>query len=184
MSTDPLTITQGAGEGAGAPPAPDLGGQPLEPPASLDEVSAEQVAQFEGSTAARLRAKTAELENRTKQFDVPPEDVWNGELVLLAKPCKLRQGQTGLQLIAECTADVLVMDGGALRPVAEVAGSGGLSGWEGVGRLMGVGEAEKVSVGQIITKVCSSDDVVGAWGDKLVGWILGRRSAIERALGE
>lgn len=144
-------------------------------------VTADVVASFGGTVKDRMRAKRVALERRTRQFPMPPTDVWGDDLVLVAKPVDLVDGMTNVEVIAESTHDVLLRDDtGAMRSVPE--------GWAGVGRLMGVvsddPDGPPVSVGQIILAVCSSKAIVGALADDLVGFTLGRRSRIAEALGE
>lgn len=142
-------------------------------------VTPDAIAEAEGTLAARLRAKRDELQQRTKRLKVPPDDVWNGELVLVAKPVRLRDNMSNVALISEATEQLLILnaDTGEYEPVED--------GWEGIGQLMGVsGAGEKVTIGEIITAVCSSADVAGRLAENILSFILGRQSQIEQALGE
>lgn len=144
-------------------------------------VTPDVVAAFGGTTAARMRAKHSQLRARTREFPMPPADVWGDDLVLVAKPVKIEDGMTNVEVIAEATTEIRLRgDDGQLRAVPED--------WAGLGRLMGVvsddPDGPPVSVGQIITAVCSSREIVGALADDIIAFTLGRRSRIAQALGE
>lgn len=141
-----------------------------------DVVDAEQVAEAEGSLAARLRAKQEKLKNRTKRFFVPPDDVWEGELVLVAKPIKLRANMPVRALVVEAThhLEMLNEETGQYETIED--------GWEGIARLMGL--KQQISLGEIAQAVCGSPDVLAAFSEQIVAFIVGRQSQIEQALGE
>lgn len=170
-------------DGVSDPDAP-VAGVPAEQPVTHENV-AEQV----GTIAARMRAAAARARDRTKNFPVPPVDVWGDDLVLVAQDCDLEQGMTGLALVAAMTRDVLARDPrtGDMVPVADVPEAHGQSGWAGVGRIMGVvtdANADAISAGAIILACCGTPQIVAAWSDGLVAWLVGRRGTIERVLGE
>lgn len=130
-----------------------------------------------GTAAARLRAKAQELRQRTKRFDVPPDDVWGGELVLVAHPVEIKSNMPNVKLIFDATErlELLDPDTGQFEEIQD--------GWFGVGRLMGL-TGDEVTAGQIITAVCSSKEVVGGLAEQVLAFIMGRQSQIEQALGE
>lgn len=174
MSDTAIEIRAGAGDGNGQAKGDGGGG-----PAPRPVVTPEAVAAADGSLAARLRAKREELARRTKRLRVPPDDVWNGELVLVVKAIRLRDNMSNVALITEATEQLLILDpdSGEFEPVA--------GGWEGIGELMGVsGAGEKVTLGEIVTAVCSTADVAGRLAEQVLSFILGRESKIEQALGE
>lgn len=163
--------------------------EPAEMPSSAAEpVLPEVVAQATGSAAARMRAKIAQLQDRERRFRVPPEDVWGEDLWLVAKPVTFRPDQTGYQIIAEATKAILWRDDdGVLKPIEQAPDAHGQSGWAGVGRVAGIvtdANERDVSVGDIIKRVTSSDDVAAVLSEDISAWTIGRRSAMERALGE
>jgi hypothetical protein len=182
MSEAHLAITPGLGAASGAG-ADD----PVDTETAGFRITPEHEAHDVGTVAARMRAKRDELRHRSKDFPVPPEDVWGGDLVLRARAADVRAGMTNVGFVGEATAAMLVRDEkGELRPVEDVPGSGGTPGWAGVGRLMGIvtdANASGVSEGDVILAVCSSSAIVGALADTLVAWVLGRKGLIEQALG-
>lgn len=164
--TDPITIS--VGTGAENPTVP------VEVPAT--HVGPDDVAEVDGSLAARLRARSEKLRERTQRIPVPPDDVWNGDLVLVIKPAKVKDRMSKAALIADATDHLeFRTETGQFETIPD--------GWVGVGRLMGVDDGA-VTVGQIITQVCSSQEVVGALGNDVLEFIFGRAVAAEQELGE
>lgn len=158
-------------------------------------VSEEQAAMQEGgssSLAARMQARAAQLKARTKPMEVPPHDVWSGELVAVMKAVPIKHGQTFASLIVEATDHLMAYDpdAGDFRReedgtfTADSTGSWRrLSGWGEIGELMGL-VGDRVTLGQIVTAVCGSEDVLGGFAETVIAFIMGRQSAIERFLGE
>jgi hypothetical protein len=181
----PLTINPGAGATtvAGVTDADDDGpsaaSQALYAPgndAAPRAAGPEPVARTQDTLAARLRAKAAELNNRTAKFAVPPLDVWGQDLVVEVRHLELKE-MPDLRLIAEATQRVLFRN--EQGQLEEIPG-----GWEGVGRIMELTDAGDVTVGQIITAVCGSREAVHTLAVEVVAWIMGRTGKHEQALGE
>jgi hypothetical protein len=132
---------------------------------------------LDGSLAARLRAKHEQIRQGTKEFPVPG---WDGELVMVARlPDRALLADENLsneRLIAECTQKVIFRHEGEMREVP--------NGWVGVGQLMGLTEGDHVTVGQIISTVLDNELRLDGLGVDLTAWIMGRRSQLERVLGE
>jgi hypothetical protein len=146
--------------------------------ASIPEtVSLDDEAAFDGSLAATMRARAERLAKRTKEFSVPPWDVWGNDLVMVAQPVRLREGMSYVQLIIDATAKVLYRDDatGDLQEIPD--------GWAGVAKIMGLGE--NVTLGQVVKRVCGSEEALGVGlAEPVMAFIVGRRSQIEQALGE
>lgn len=161
-----------------------------------DVVSEEQGALADGessSLAARMRAKAAQLQQRTKAIRVPPDDVWNGSLVAIIRPVTVKPGTRFEALVVEATDHLFVADegGGWTRDEDsgefEQASDGGewrwLDSWADVGELMGVA-GEGVSLGRMVVAVCGSRDVLAGFAESVMAFSMGRRGALERVLGE
>ena len=140
-------------------------------------VTPDDTAKATGSLTARLEAKKQLLESRTKRIPVPPDDVWAGELMLICKPVPIRTNMPFAALVEQATVglEILNPDTGAFDPVED--------GWVGIGRLMGI-DTRRVSVGQVITAVCSSREVLAGLAEQILAFITGRQSTVEQALGE
>lgn len=153
------------------------------------------------SPAARLRARMAKVGNRQERFPMPPLDVWEGDLVMVAKPIELKRGNTLVSVVSQMTVDMLWRDNdGDLKSIAEVEAPGlgrkARAGWLGIGEVAGFitpENASRVSVGDIIMAVCGAgedanpviaEQVLGVFVQDLVAWIAGRRSEVAAALGE
>ena len=141
-------------------------------------VSPEKAAVAEGSSlAARLRAKRAELQiERTGRFPVPPDSLWHGELVLVAKGIEVRQALNDLPFLERVThhLEYWNQDTGEWEQIA---------GWEQIGEMMGL--SGEISVGRIILTVCDGKMIiVGAFAKEIAEWVLGRGPEVERQLGE
>lgn len=165
----PLVIAAGNGQAPIPSPtaAADAAGGP----------SAEQVANaLDGSLAAKLRAKHAEIQKGTKEFEVPG---WDGELLLTAKVIRDRKrlttGLTNEQLIIDATVGLIYVDDGQRREIT--------NGWAGVGQLMGL-SGDQVTTGEIVRLVLDNPLRLDGFAEKLISWIMGHRSAVEQVLGE
>jgi hypothetical protein len=165
------------------------------------EVTADDVARTEPqSSAAKLRARVAKVENRQERFAVPPRDVWGKDLVMVARPVKLKDGTPDVAFIAQSTVDVLWRDDsdGELKPIEELdvewiddAGDPvtrkARPGWLGIGEVAGIITPENVartSIGDVINRVFGHEDVIAVFMEQLVSWTVGRRSEVAAALGE
>jgi hypothetical protein len=179
----------------GGPAVSPAQAPPVEPqqPAPR-EVTAEAEATFEPeSAAAKLRARMARVQNREHRFPVPPLDVWGDDLVMVARPVELKRGMTLVALVAQMTVDMLWRDDdtGELESITEVDAPEfdrkARAGWLGVGEVAGIitpDTAARTSVGDVIGKVCGTEEVLGVFVQDLVAWIAGRRSEVAAALGE
>jgi hypothetical protein len=169
-----MTIVRIAEEN-GNPPAP-----PEEPglvPEQPSGPTADQVAEAEGSIAARVQAKAQKLGRRTKRIPVPPDDVWEGELMLIVHPVKVQGNMRYAKLIADATDHLELLD-------SRTGEWDRVDGWAELGGIMGLADGA-VTVGQIILAVCdSSQEVVNGLGEQVMAFIMGRQSIIEQALGE
>jgi hypothetical protein len=180
--------------GAGASPRP---GTVAAAPAAVQDtggaVDASAEATQDGGLASFMRAAKEKLENRTREFDVPPYDVWHGRLVAKLRQVKLVDGKTFEALIVEATTDVFVHEPGTAGGYRRDAEDGmvpdpegewrRLDGWAAVGELMGVG-GDGVTLGRVVRAVCGSTDVLNGWAESVVAWMMGRASLTERILGE
>lgn len=164
----PIRIPAGAHDGA-APLPPERAADAAQPPGP------EQVAAAtDGSLAARLRAKHAEIQQGTETFDVPG---WDGDLVVKAKVLRdrkrLAEGISNEALVVEATEQVLYRDDdGELRDIG---------GWKGVGEIMGL---TGVTLGQVVRAVLDNPLRLDGFAEQLISWMMGRRSRIEQVLGE
>lgn len=139
------------------------------------------------SLAQRLRGQLEKVPNRRRDFSVPPRDVWGDDLVMVARPVSLDAQSTAVSIIEGATERILYRDeAGALVPIEAVPEAGGVGGWEGVARVAGLvnPDGPPMSIGQIITRVCGSREVLALFGDEVASWVAGRRSTAEQLLGE
>lgn len=148
-------------------------------PGMVDELPSsptpEQAAEVDGSLAARVEAHAQKLGRRTKRIAVPPDDVWEGQLVVVVRPAKVEGNMPYVKLIADATDHLELLDDRTGRWDR-------VDGWAELGAIMGV---TGVSVGQIIKTVCDrSDEIVNGLGEQVLAFIMGRQSLIEQALGE
>lgn len=166
----PIRIPAGAHDGKANLPAEDAAAA-----AASEAPTPERVAEAtNGSLAARLRAKHAEIQQGTKQFEVPG---WDGDLVIVARVVRdrkqLAQGMTNEQLIVEATTQVLYRDeDGELQDIG---------GWKGVGEHMGLTD---FTLGQVVRAVLDNPLRLDGFAEGLISWMMGRRSAVEAVLGE
>jgi hypothetical protein len=170
-SPAPIRIPAGAHDGDARLPA-----EAAAAAAAAAAPTPEQVAApTNGSLAARLQAKLAKIQSGTDDFEVPG---WDGELVLRAKVVRDRKqlaaGLTNEQLLLEATEQVLYRDDdGELRDCG---------GWLGVGRLMGL--QGDFTLGAVVRAVLDNPLRLDGFAEKLISWMMGRQSAVERVLGE
>ena len=172
QATDQLhaRIPAGAHTGAAAIPPPDaVAAAPAPTPESVADA-------VDGSLAARLRAKHAEIKKGTEQFDVPG---WDGDLVVEVRALrdrkKLAAGMRNEELILDATTSVLFRDeDGELKDIG---------GWGGVGRIMGL-TGDGVTLGAIVRAVLDNPLRLDGFAEQLIAWMMGRQSAIEQALGK
>lgn len=128
-----------------------------------------------GSLGAKLRAKLAQIEKGTKEFDIPG---WDGELVMVAQIVRdskqIAQGMTNEQLIIAATQKIQARnDDGELED---------LGGWEAVGAVMGM--QGEYTLGQVVRAVLDNTLRLDAFAVVLTSWMAGRKSVIEQVLGE
>jgi hypothetical protein len=102
---------------------------------------------------------------------------WDGDLVLVAKVVRDRKqlaaGMTNEQLVVEATTQVLYRDDdGELQDIG---------GWQAVGEIMGL---SNFTLGQVIRGVLDNPLRLDGFAETLISWMMGRRSAVEAALGE
>lgn len=156
------------------------------------EVTAQdELAMDAGSPAARLRARLAQVSSRRHEFAVPPRDVWGDDLVMVAQPVEIERGMTLVSVVAEATVSILWRDNdGKMKPIEEVdvePGRKARPGWIGVGEVAGIitpDTAARTSVGDVIAKVCGTEEVLGVFVQDVLAWNSGRRSEVAALLGE
>jgi hypothetical protein len=169
-ATGPIRIPAGAHDGRAHVPAAEAAAA-----AAAAAPTPERVADaIDGSIAARLRAKHAEIQQGTRQFDVPG---WDGDLVVVARVVRDRKqlaaGMTNEQLVVEATSQVLYRD--------DAGGMQDIGGWAGVGQAMGL---ESVTLGQIVRAVLDNPLRLDGFAESIISWMMGRQSAVEAVLGK
>lgn len=179
MTGDPIVVPGGpAGD---APLAVDAAAGALGAAAAAAEAGApvapEIAAAVDGALASKMRARFQSLKNRTKQFSVPPWDVWGDDLVLVGKPIDIEADMTNEQVVVQATVKLLARDDDTGK-LEEIPG-----GWAGAAKLMGISD-DQVTLGQIVKQVTSSKEALGGLAEQIVAFTMGRRSQLEQALGE
>lgn len=167
---DPIRIPAGAHDGTARLPTADAVAEAAAAAPTGEEVAAAT----NGSIAARMRAKHAEIKKGTERFDVPG---WDGDLVIVVTALRDRKqiasGLTNEQLIVESTTQVLYRDDdGELQDIG---------GWKGVGETMGL---TNFTLGQVIRAVLDNPLRLDGFAEKIVAWMAGRQSALEAVLGK